>query len=265
MSVTEQCALLGLSRSSYYHQPNEPDEKTLSLMHYIDEEYTRHPFLGTRRMVVYLNELGFEVNRKRIQRLYRKMGIEAIYQKPKTSVGDSSHKIYPYLLKNRVISSPNEVWSTDITYIRMRRGFMYLMAVIDWYSRFVLGWALSNTLTSDFCVTLLEQVLSQKRCSIFNTDQGCQFTSHEFTNVLLSHDIQISMDGKGRAIDNIFIERLWRTVKYECIYLHDFRDVNELKRTLGSYFDYYNNKRNHQSLNYQTPAKVYGCLSDKAT
>ena len=226
-------------------------------MRHIDEEYTQHPFIGTRRMVAYLASKGFNVNRKRLQRLYRLMGIEAVYAKPKTTQSCPSHKKYPYLLKNAIITEPNYVWSTDITYIRMRKGFMYLTAIIDWYSRFILGWTLSPTLESDFCVELLEETLEKNRCHIFNTDQGSQFTSTAFTEVLHKHEINISMDGKGRALDNVFIERLWRSVKYECVYLSEFDTVLELDGALKKYFDYYNYQRHHQALNYLTPAALY--------
>lgn len=226
-------------------------------MRHIDEEYTRHPFVGTRRMTAYLKALGFEVNRKRLQKLYKIMGIEAVYAKPKLSQVNKEHNIYPYLLKSKVITAPNQVWSTDITYIRMKTGFMYLMAIIDWYSRYVINWALSPTLESDFCVELLEDTVTIGCCEIFNTDQGSQFTAKAFTEILLQNKISISMDGKGRALDNIFIERLWRSVKYECVYLQEFDSVKNLSQAIEEYFNYYNYQRHHQSLNYQTPSAIH--------
>lgn len=225
----------------------------------IDEEYTRHPFLGTRRMVKYLKNEGYAVNRKRIQHLYRHMGIEAVYPGINLSKRNKEHVIYPYLLRGKKIKHCNQVWSTDITYIRLKKGFVYLMAIIDWYSRFVLDWQINTTLEADFCVDVLQRVLqsTKRQCAIFNTDQGVQFTSKAFINVLKAHEIQISMDGKGRALDNIFVERLWRSVKYECIYLREFATVSCVEKALREYFEYYNHKRHHQSLDYKTPAEVY--------
>lgn len=257
ISVRRQCELVGLSPSSHYYRPAQADELTLSLLRAIDEEYTRHPFLGSRKMKHYLQTQGFEVNRKRIQRLYKILDIEAIYCKPRTSQGHPEHKIYPYLLRNLAIVSPDQVYCADITYIRMYRGFMYLVAIMDWYSRYVLGWSLSPSLDADFCIELLKEVLAKKCCQIFNTDQGAQFTAHDFVNVLLNKNIQVSMDGRGRALDNVFIERLWRSLKYECIYLVECVSIAELENRLTDYFDYYNNERPHQGLDYQTPAKKY--------
>jgi putative transposase len=205
ISVRRQCDLVGLPPSSYYYRPAQDDELTLSLLRAVDEEYTRHPFLGSRKMKHYLKTQGYDVNRKRVQRLYKQLGIEAIYCKPLTSESHPEHKIYPYLLRNLPIVSPDQVYCADITYIRMHRGFMYLVAVMDWFSRYVLGWSLSPSLDADFCIDLLKEVLAKKRCQIFNTDQGAQFTAHGFVNVLLDHTIQVSMDGRGRALDNVFM------------------------------------------------------------
>ena len=226
-------------------------------MRLIDEEYMRHPFLGSRRLREYLGRAGYRVNRKRVQRLMRTMGIEALYPKVKTSVAHPAHKVYPYLLNQVDIGYPNQVWSTDITYLPMPTGFMYLVAVIDWYSRYVLAWALSNTLDGYFCLDALYTALSQGKPEIFNTDQGTQFTWHRFTDALEAEQIAISMDGRGRCMDNIFIERLWRSLKYEDIYLKSYETVPDLTQGLDTYFDYYNRQRPHQSLAYQTPAEVH--------
>lgn len=226
-------------------------------MKMIDEEYTRHPFYGTRKMVEYLKGHGHQVNRKRLQRLYGLMGIEAVYPKPNLSKGIKEHKKWPYLLRNIEIVRSNQVWSTDITYVRLAEGFVYLMAIIDWYSRYVLDWELSISLEADFCIETLSRVLKTGRCEIFNTDQGAQFTSDKFTGLLVAKEVQVSMDGKGRALDNIFIERLWRTVKYESVYLSQWETVEEARRGLRDYFRFYNYERQHQSLNYQTPWAVY--------
>lgn len=208
-------------------------------------------------MAVYLKNLGYWVNRKRIQTLYGTLGIEAIYPKPKLSRANKEHEVYPYLLRDVAIERCNQVWSTDITFVRLARGFVYLVAIIDWFSRYVLTWSLSTLLTADFCVEALAGIISHKCCEIFNSDLGCQFTSLAFTGLLKAHAIQISMDGRGRALDNIFIERLWRSVKYECIYLKEFETVAQVKAALTEYFNYYNFQRPHQSLNYRTPAGIY--------
>lgn len=248
---------MGLARSSWYYQPTPETDENLALMRLIDEEYTRHPFFGSRRMVAILERQGFEVNRKRVQRLMGVLGLEAIYPKPRLSQGDKQHKKYPYLLRNVSIQRPDHVWSTDITYIRLERGFVYLTAVIDWFSRYVLSWRLSNSLDVAFCLEVLEHALSLGRPDIFNSDQGCQYTSEDFTDVLKAQGILISMDGKGRALDNIFVERLWRTVKYEEVYLKDYGSVKEARDGLSSFFKFYNTERPHQSLGYRTPAEVY--------
>jgi len=227
-------------------------------MKIIDEEYTRHPFYGTRRMKSYLQAQGYNVNRKRIQRLYGLMGLEAVYPKPRLSNATKEHKKYPYLLKDVEIIRQDQVWSTDITFIRLKHGFVYLMAVIDWFSRYVLDWELSISLCADFCIEALARVLKIGKCDIFNTDQGSQFTSEEFTGLLLANEVQISMDGKGRALDNIFIERLWRSVKYESVYLNQWETVQDARQGLSEYFEFYNHERPHQSLGYKTPYTVYG-------
>lgn len=232
-------------------------EENLELMRLMDEQYLSTPYYGSRRMAAVLKRKGYEVNRKRIQRLMRKMGIEAIYPRTKGCAKKSEHKVYPYLLKDVSIDRPDHVWSTDITYIPMQKGFMYLVAVIDWYSRYVLSWGLSNTLEMDFCLEALEQALSLGKPQIFNTDQGVQFTSARFTECLQDNGIKISMDGRGRALDNIFIERLWRSVKYEDIYIKAYETVPALEHGLDEYFANYNNHRPHQSLDYQAPIQFY--------
>lgn len=257
LSIRQQCDLLGLNRASYYYESATETAQNLHLMRLIDEEYMRHPFLGSRRMREYLCRQGYLVNRKRVQRLMRIMGIEALYPKPKLSKAHPEHKVYPYLLRDLSITAPNQVWSTDITYVPMPEGFMYLAAVIDWYSRYVLAWQLSNTLDGHFCLDALEEALEQGTPEIFNTDQGCQFTARRFTTRLEGAGISVSMDGRGRCLDNIFIERFWRSVKYENIYLNAYEDVPALDDGLGSYLDYYNVERPHQSLGYQTPAEVH--------
>lgn len=257
ISLRRQCQLIGLSRSTLYYQPAQESQENLELMRLIDEQYTQTPFYGSRRMSAWLSKKGYPVNRKRIQRLMRKMGIEAIYPKPRTTVAGKEHKIYPYLLDGLSIIEPNQVWSTDITYIPMARGFMYLVAVIDWFSRYVISWRLSNTLSTSFCLEALEEALLLGRPSIFNTDQGSQFTSLEFTERLKKAEIEISMDGRGRCLDNVFIERLWRSVKYEDVYLKNYETVPELSAGLYRYFRFYNEERPHQSLGYETPFEIH--------
>lgn len=259
ISIKRQCELLSLSRSSYYKHPRgERDEDTI-LINAIDEIYTRLPFYGSRRISKELRRAkGIVVNRKRVQRLMRKMGLEAIYPRPNVSRANKAHKKYPYLLRGVEITRPNQVWASDITYIRIERGFMYLTVVMDWYSRSVLSWRLSNTLDSSFCVEALEEALGRYgRPEIFNTDQGSQYTSESFTKVLLDEGIQISMDGKGRALDNVFVERLWRSVKYEEVYLRSYSMVQEVRSGLKEYFSFYNQERLHQSLDYRVPMAVY--------
>lgn len=231
------------------------------LMNLLDEQYTKTPFYGVQKMAVYLNEQGYLVNVKRVRRLLRKMGLEAVYPKPNLSKANLEHKKYPYLLKGLEIIRCDQVWSTDITYVRLKKGFVYLVAIIDWYSRYVLNWRISTTLEADFCIETLEEVLANRQCEIFNTDQGSQFTTNRFTAPLISRGIQVSMDGKGRALDNIFVERLWRSVKYENIYLREYPDVKSVKKGLDEYFEFYNHQRYHESLGYKRPAEVY--LSDR--
>ena len=255
--MRRQCELLGLSRSSLYYEPAEETAEDLRLMRLLDREYTAHPFFGSRRLTVWLNGQGEAVNRKRVQRLMRLMGLEAIYPKPKLSVAGRGHRIYPYLLRGVGIERSDQVWSADITYVPLTAGVMYLGAVIDWFSRYVIAWRLSNTLDGSFCLEMLEEALGQGRPEVFNTDQGVQFTAQAFTGRLETAGVAVSMDGKGRCLDNVFVERLWRTVKYEDIYLWRYEVVPELRRGLGRYFPYYNEERLHQALDYQTPAVVY--------
>lgn len=227
-------------------------------MHAVDELYTQHPFYGTRKMVAHLKRLGMHVNRKRIQRIYNTMGIEALYAKPKTSQSHPEHKVYPYLLKGLSIDKPHLVYATDITYIRLLTGFIYLVAIMDWHSRYIITWALSNSLDADFCVETLQNLLQQGyRCQIFNSDQGSQFTSLAFTHVLLQHGIQISMDGRGRCYDNIMVERLWRSIKYECVYLRELQTIQQAREAIDEYILFYNQERPHQSLNYKTPKELF--------
>ena len=259
LTIKRQCELIALERSSFYRAPAQGENKeNLKLMRLIDEEYTRHPFLGTRGMRDYLIRQGHKVNRKRVQRLMRLMGIQSVAPKPNTSKPSKEHKIYPYLLGGLEISRSNQVWCSDITYVRMPGGYVYLVAVMDWYSCKVLSWEVSVTMDEAFCVSALETAIRRYGTpEIFNTDQGSQFTGKAFTDVLKDHNIRISMDGKGRAVDNIMIERLWRTVKYEEIYLKEYASVLELIRSLQSYFSYYNSERSHSSLDKQTPNEIY--------
>jgi putative transposase len=257
ISIARQCALVGLPRSSFYFSPVPENELNLHLMKLIDEEYTRHPFMGSRKLTAWLTKLGYEVNRKRVQGLMRKMGIAAIYPKPSLSKANRQHKVYPYLLRNVKIERPNQVWSTDITYIRLNSGFIYLTAIIDWFSRFVLSWRLSNSLEVDFCIEALEDAFRIGKPEIFNTDQGSQFTSEIFTTKLTDAQVKISMDGKGRALDNVFVERLWRSVKYEEVYIKNYENVPDAYCNLEKYFHYYNNERLHQALGYRKPVSVH--------
>jgi putative transposase len=257
LSVRRQCELLGLSRASLYYEPAAETPENLRLMRLLDEEYTAHPFLGSRRLTKWLVERGEEVNRKRVQRLMRLMGLEAIYPKPKLSAAGRGHRIYPYLLRDVCIQRPDQVWSADITYVPLACGFMYLAAILDWYSRYVIAWRLSNTLDGSFCLEMLEEALQRGRPEVFNTDQGVQFTAQAWTGRLESAGVAVSMDGRGRCLDNVFVERLWRSVKYEDIYLWRYEAVPELRHGLGRYFRYYNEERLHQSLDYRTPATVY--------
>jgi putative transposase len=258
ISIVQQCRLLKINRTAVYYRPQEVKQEDLDFMRLIDEQYLKTPNYGSRSMRNFLRRLGYKINRKRVQRLMRQMGLEAIYPKPKTSKRHPKHKIYPYLLRNLRIDRPDQVWCTDITYIPLARGFMYLIAVMDWYSRKVLSWRVSNTLDSTFCVEALEEAIHNYGCpQIFNTDQGSQFTSEAFTGTLKKNDIQISMDGRGRFRDNIFIERLWWTLKYHYLYLKTFADGLELRHGLKDWFKYYNQERFHQSLQDWTPDEIY--------
>ena len=257
ISVARQCELLGVSRSSYYYQSQPPSERDLRQMRLIDEEYTRHPFFGARRLSRWLCDQGEPACRERVGRLMRILGLEAIYPKKRLSLGNKEHKKYPYLLRGLRIDRPDQVWCSDITYIRLRGGFVYLTAVMDWHSRFVLSWELSITMDSEFCVSTRDRALEGSRLEIFNTDQGSQYTSDDFTGWLKQDDIRISMDGRGRCFDNIMIERLWRSVKYEEVYLKDYVSVWECREALRVYFAFYNHERRHQSLARRTPWEVY--------
>jgi putative transposase len=257
LSISRQCELLQLPCSSLYYESTRDEGYNEQLMRLIDEQYTRTPFYGVPRMTAWLRQEGHEVNPKRIRRLMRQMGLEAIYPKPRLSRGVKEHHRYPYLLKGLNIETPNQVWATDITYFRLSRGFVYLVAIMDWFSRYVVSWEVSVTLEAAFCLAALERALETALPEIFNSDQGVQFTSEDFTDLLDSRGIRISMDGRGRCFDNIVVERLWRSVKYEEVYLNDYRDVKESIRRLGIYFEFYNHERLHQALDYQTPAEVY--------
>lgn len=257
LTVSRQCELLDLSTSTYYYNKKPMSDYNRYLSTLIDEEFARHPFLGTRRMCQYLISLGHNVNRKRVINLYHELDLEAIFPKKNLSKANPEHKKYPYLLRNVPITHINHVWSTDITYLRLPSGFVYLMAIIDWYSRYILGWAISTTLEADFCIEAVALALQYNCTDIFNVDQGIQFTCHDFVNLLLKAGIKVSMDGKGRALDNIYIERFWRSIKHEWIYLHSVSTVNEMMKIVKEYMHYYNFQRPHQSLNYQTPAQVY--------
>jgi putative transposase len=255
--VRRQCELLGLNRSSLYYEPARETGEDLRLMRRIDEQYTACPFYGSRRITAWLIEQGEEVNRKRVRRLMRVMGLEAIYPKPRLSLAGKGHRIYPYLLRGVKVVRPDQVWSTDITYVPMASGFMYLAAVIDWFSRYVIAWRMSNTLDGSFCLEMPEEALRGGKPEVFNTDQGVQFTASAFTGALEASGVAVSMDGRGRALDNVFVERLWRSVKYEDIYIRGYETVPELPRGLARYFAFYNDERLHQSLGYRTPAAVY--------
>ena len=257
LSLVRQCALLGLSRSSLYYLPTEAGAEDLELMALIDRQYLKTPFYGSRRMTAWLRIQGHQVNRKRVRRLMQVMGLEAIYQRPNTSKPSPGHKVHPYLLRGLEINRVNQVWAADITYIPMARGFLYLVAIMDWHSRYVLAWRLSNTLEVAFCVEALEEALSKGKPEIFNTDQGSQFTSEAFTGRLLEQGIQVSMDGKGRCMDNVLVERLWRSVKYEEVYLKAYQNGTEARRGIGAYLAFYNQERPHQGLGYRTPGQVF--------
>ena len=265
LSTVRQCALLDMSRSCLYYRPRGTSSQDLDLMKEIDRQYLATPFYGSRRMKVWLGRQGYQVNRKRVQRLMRTMGLAAIYRRPRTSKPEPGHKIHPYLLRGMEITRPNQVWAADITYIPMARGFLYLVAIMDWSSRCVLAWRLSNTLDADFCVEALREALSRGKPEVFNTDQGGQFTGEAFTRLLEQHGVKISMDGKGRYSDNIFVERLWRSVKYEEVYLKAYSGGREAKAGIDAYFLFYNTQRPHQALGYRTPAEVFNGDSVETT
>ena len=257
MSIARQCDLIGLPRSTYYYQAQGESAENLTLMRLLDKQYTDTPYDGVRRMTAWWRSQGYHVNHKRVARLMQTMGSEAIYPKPPLSQGHPTHRVYPYLLRGLPILRVNQVWSTDITYIRLHGGFLYLVAVMDWFSRYGLSWAVSITLEVGFCLEALDQALGVARPAIFNTDQGAPFTSNDFTGRLAAAGIQMSMDGRGRALDNIFIERLWRTVKYEEVYLKDYETPREAMEGLATFFVRYNEWRQHQALGYRTPAAIY--------
>jgi putative transposase len=259
--MRRRCELLDVNRSMLYYEPVPDTEETLELMRLIDEQYTATPFFGARRIREKLKEKGWTVTRKRIRRLMRKMGLEAIYPKPKTSKRNVSHTVYPYLLRGLTIDKPDQVWCTDVTYIPMHRGFVYLIAVMDWHSRYVLSWELSNSLDTSFCIDALKTALNLGKPEIFNTDQGSQFTAEDFLKPLKEAGVKISMDGKGRWMDNVFVERLWRSLKYEEVYLHAYENVKEARLSIGRWINFYNYERPHQALDYKTPYEIYenGC------
>jgi putative transposase len=258
LPVTRQCALLDLPRSTFYHARKPVSNEDLELMALIDRCHLKYPFYGSRRIRDWLGDQGHRVNRKKVRRLMRTMDLSAQYPKRNLSLANQAHKIYPYLLRDLVIDRPNQVWATDITYIPMAKGFVYLAAIMDWYSRKVLSWRVSNTLDASFCVEALEEAIETHGVpEIFNTDQGGQFTGDDFTGTLKQHGIHISMDGKGRWIDNVFVERLWRSVKYEEVYLKAYDSIADARASLGRYFAFYNTERRHQSLDRRTPDSVY--------
>ena len=258
LSIVRQCELVSISRSGYYYQPVGETELNLRLMRLIDEQHLKTPFYGARQMARHLRRQGYTVSRKRIRRLMTKMGLAAVYQQPRTTIPNKEHIIYPYLLRDLTIERPNQVWCTDITYIPMRHGFLYFVAIMDWATRKVLAWRLSNNMEVEFCIEALEEALAKYgRPEIFNTDQGSQFTSPEFTDILKKAAVRISMDGKGRWMDNVFIERLWRSLKYECVYLHAFETASETRAGIGHWIAYYNSERPHSTFDGQTPDEVY--------
>lgn len=258
LSIARQCELVSISRSGYYYQPTGETELNLRLTRIIDEQHLQTPFYGARQMARHLRRQGYIVGRKRIRRLMAKMGLAAVYQRPRTTIPSKEHVVHPYLLRDLAIERPNQVWCTDITYIPMRRGFLYFVAIMDWASRKVLAWRLSNTMEVEFCIEALEEALAiYGKPEIFNTDQGSQFTSPEFTSVLKDAGVRVSMDGKGRWMDNVFIERLWRSLKYECVYLHAFETASETRAGIGRWIAYYNGERPHSTFDGKTPDEVY--------
>jgi len=264
LPVVRQCQLLAVPRSTFYYQRQGIGEDDLALMRRIDECHLKHPYYGSRRIRGWLEDRGHVISRKRVQRLIRLMGITTLYPKRNLSRRNQAHRVYPYLLRGLPVERPNQVWAADVTYVPMAKGFLYLVAIIDWYSRKVLSWQLSNTLDADFCVAALQQALTiYGRPGIFNTDQGCQFTSEAFTSVLQAHDIRISMDGKGRWVDNVFVERLWRSLKYEEVYLKAYESIAQARASIGRYLAFFNTERRHQSLDRKTPDTVYFGLADQ--
>ena len=257
LSLVRQCTLLNISRASVYYRPVSTRAEDLELMARMDRQYLKTPFYGSRRMKAWLLAEGYLVSRSKVRRLMRLMGLEAIYRRPNTSKPAPGHRVYPYLLKGVDVNRVDQVWAADITYIPMAQGFLYLVAIMDWHSRHVLAWKLSNTMDTDFCVTALEAALGKGRPEVFNTDQGAQFTSDAFTQTLQERGIRVSMDGKGRCLDNIFVERLWRSIKYEEVYLKAYQTVAEARVGINAYLEFYNRRRPHQSLGYRTPAQVY--------
>jgi putative transposase len=258
LTTRRQCELLGLPRSTYYHTPKPEADENLQLMRVIDETYTAFPFFGSRQMTRWLVRQGYRINRKRVRRLMRRMGLEAIYRRPRTTTKNAAHPVYPYLLRNLVIDRPNQVWATDITYVPVQGGYAYLCAVIDWHSRYVLAWELSNTLDANFCVRAVQRAMTKHGIpESFNSDQGCQFTSADFTPPLLAAGVRLSMDGRGRCLDNVFVERLWRTVKYEEVYLRTHCSLVDAHAQLDTYFRFYNERRPHSALDGATPGETY--------
>jgi len=266
LSVVRQCALVSIGRSTFYRASAAETAENLALMRLLDEQFLETPWYGARQMMRHLRRLGYAVGRKRVRRLMAKIGLAAIYQRPRTTVPHPEHRVYPYLLRNLLVDRPNQVWCADITYIPMRRGFLYLVAVMDWSTRRVLSWRLSNTMDVDFCIAALAEALARfGRPGIFNSDQGSQFTSPRFSEVLTEAGVRISMDGRGRWMDNVFIERLWRSLKYECIYLHAFETGSELRTGLARWIDYYNGRRPHSSLDGLTPNEAYAAIATMQT
>lgn len=263
--MRKQCRLLNMNRSTLYYKPVELSDRDREFMNILDEQHTKTPFYGVRKMTEALRRLGYKVGKDHVRTLLRKMGLFAIFAKPFTSKPHPRHAVYPYLLREVEIVRPNQVWSADITYIRLMQGFAYLVAIIDWFSRYVISWRLSNTLSADFCIeTLAEALRHGRRPNIFNTDQGSQFTSQDFINLLIENNISISMDGRGRVFDNIFVERFWRSVKYEDVYLHGYQTIPEAREGLKKYFDFYNTERFHQALDNKTPWEIYSSIHDLA-
>lgn len=257
LPIRTQAELLGLNRSGLYYKPKPPSGEELALKRSIDEIFTEHPYYGSRRITAALRRRGFDVNRKAVQRHMREMGLEAVHPGPNLSRRNQKHRVYPYLLRGMVIATPNQVWGTDITYIRLARGWLYLVALLDWYSRYVVSWELSDSLEMDFVLAAVEKGFAKARPQILNSDQGSQFTSPAYIQLVEAAGVRISMDGRGRAIDNVFTERLWRTLKYEEVYLKEYSSPREARASIGTYFEFYNTRRLHQSLEYRTPAEVY--------